>query len=417
VEKKDPREQRVEELTTLLEISNYVGSVMRLDDILQIIVQLTAEQMGADVCSIFLFDEEKKYLVLRATFGLSTSLIGQVRLSVGEGIPGWVVEHNQYLALADARQDSRHKPLSDLPEGHLVAYLCAPLRIQEEIIGVMTARKEQVYEFSPEEITLFETICKQVAIVIEKSRLYFEKIDAERLAAIGMSLSEISHYIKNILQGVKGGAYFVETGIGRGDMEKARDGWRILRKSYKKIGYLVENMLNFSRTTQPRFEPAQLNDIIVDILGSVEESAHEANINFHVKLGKNVPLMMLDRHNIYNAVLNLITNAIDAIPQGAQGTVTVETSYDESARVVTLVVADNGVGIAEENLPKIFNLFFSTKKEGGTGIGLAVTKKIIEEHEGHISVSSQPGQGTRVVVAFPLRQATGEAKVQSAAEK
>jgi phosphotransferase system enzyme I (PtsP) len=140
---KDPHDQRVEELTTLLEISNYVGSVMRLDDILQTIVVLTAEQMGASVCSIFLLDEEKKHLVLRATVGLHLDLIGQARLSPGEGVPGWVLEHNEYVALPDARKDPRYKPLSDVPEDRLIAYLCAPLRIQDEVIGVMTARREQ----------------------------------------------------------------------------------------------------------------------------------------------------------------------------------------------------------------------------------------------------------------------------------
>jgi two-component system NtrC family sensor kinase len=255
-----------------------------------------------------------------------------------------------------------------------------------------------------------------VAIVIEKSRLYFEKIDAERLAAIGMSLSEISHYIKNILQGVKGGSYFVETGINRSDLEKARAGWQILRKSYRKIGYLVENMLNFSRTTQPHFEPVQLNDIIVDILQSVEETARESNIDFRLKLRKDVPLLLLDRDNMHNAILNLIGNAIDAIPQGAGGNIAIETRYDEPSRTVLLEVADNGVGIAEENLGKIFTLFFSTKKERGTGIGLAVTKKIIEEHEGQISVTSKVGEGTRVAVTFPVKPINNLARTQPTAE-
>ena len=160
-------EQKI--LEVLLNISNFVGSVMEIDDILKIIAAQTAEAMNVPVCSIYLLEQEEPHdLVLRSTNGLNPEVVGRARFKTGEGIPGWVVKNNELVAIKDAPKDPRFMALPGASrEEKLHAYLGAPLRIQEEVIGVMTARKFEVYEYSDVEITLFETICKQVAIVIE----------------------------------------------------------------------------------------------------------------------------------------------------------------------------------------------------------------------------------------------------------
>ncbi len=390
-------------LATLHTISNYVGSAMELDDILQIIVDRTSEAMGVPVCSIYLLNPENPdELVLRATHGLNPDVVGKARLSKGEGIPGWVVENGEILALDDGPADPRFKSLPDSNEEKYRAYLCAPLRIQEEVIGVTTARKQEVYHFDDSEITLFETICKQVAIVIEKSRLYFQKMNAEKMAMVATSLSEIAHYIKNVLQGMKGGTWFVDRGLNSGDLKKAKEGWKLLKGSTKKISYLVENMLNYSRSCHVNVEQANINALLVEIMNSVIETAQERGIELRPELARNMPDVFFDWDRIYDSILNLLTNAMDAIPQDKPGIITVKTSVQHDAKKVIVEIMDNGMGISEENRPKIFNLFFSTKGRKGTGIGLSVTKKIVEEHGGNIWFESKEGEGTRFVIEIPM---------------
>jgi signal transduction histidine kinase len=389
-------------LEILLTISNYVGSVMELDDILKIIVNQTSIAIGVPVCSIYLFaSESDRELVLRSSHGLNPDIVGKARFKKGEGLPGWVVENGKILALNNSQKDPRFKPLLGSNEEEFHAYLCVPLRIQEEIIGCMTARKREVYNFTQDEITLFETICKQVAIVIEKSRLYFQKVNAEKMAIVSISLSEIAHYIKNILQSMKGGSWFVERGLQEEDLEKAKNGWKLLDKSTRKISDLVENMLNYSRSTNIRPERGNINALILEILQSLLETARERNIEIRPELSRKIPDISFDWDRLHDSFLNLFTNALDAIPEDRSGLIVVKSHHDREMRRVFVEIIDNGLGVPGENREKIFHLFFSTKGRQGTGIGLSVTKKIIEEHSGRIWFESREGEGTRFVVEIP----------------
>lgn len=399
-------EQKI--LEALLNISNFVGSVMELDDILKVIVHLTSKAMSVPVCSIYLLTDEKpKELVLRSTSGLNTHIVGKARFKIGEGIPGWVAQHNQLLALDDGPKDPRFMALPGKSNEELLhAYLCVPLRIQEEVIGVMAARKKEVYHYTESEILVFETICKQVSIVIEKSRLYFQKIYAEKMAMVSMSLSEIAHYIKNILQGMEGGAWFVDRGLKSGNLEKAQNGWILLQKSTKKIGYLVENMLNYSRPINVSLERGNINALLVEILNSVVDTAAERHVEVHPELAQNLPDIYFDWDRMYDSILNLVSNAMDAILEEKTGLIILKSWFNKEKNRVAIEVIDNGTGIADENKEKIFLLFFSTKGHRGTGIGLNVTKKIIEEHGGKIWFESRGGEGTRFVMELPVDSRT-----------
>ena len=395
-------ERQLEQLLALQQISYFIDSEMELSDILDKIVEVTAQLMSADVCSIFLLDEDAKSLVLRATRGLDQTLIDTASLELGEGIPGWVAKHREILALADVSTDPRFKPLGACDNRNYHAFLCGPLSIRQELVGVMNVRKKERYDFSPAEITIFETICKQISTVIEKSRLYFNMIENERMAAIGLSLSEISHYIKNVLSNIQSGLYLVESGLQSGDLERALQAWTIVKKSNRKIADLVQNMLSYSRTTQPKMEQDNLNLLVNDILETATRAAQERAAILSTNLAPDLPDVIFDYDQLYNSLLNLVGNALDSIPPGCEGQVEIVTTWDKERGEAVLSVSDNGAGISDEDRRKIFQLFYSTKGSRGTGIGLAVTKKIIEEHGGRISFESVEGEGATFTVRLPL---------------
>lgn len=389
----------------LLEISYAVGSVMEIDDILQRICEIGARVMETKTCSIYLLEEEEPdMLVLRASQGLSRAQeLGLRGFRLGEGVPGWAAQNNQTVTLRNDQKDPRWARLDDTPrEATLKAYLCTPLRIQDEVVGIITFRREYEHDWTQEEVIFAEFIAKQVAIVLEKARLYWQKVEAERLAAIAISLSEVAHYIKNLLQNVVGGSYFVDKGLRGGDLEKARQGWTLLQRSIGKIRSLVENMLMYSREKRCELDLGNLNALVADLASEVEEAASQRRITLNVSLASELPLLMLDGAALNDALLNLISNAMDAIPAGREGHVEIRTELDAEARVARVHVRDDGMGIAPEAHQKLFNLFFSTKGHGGTGIGLAVTRKIIEEHNGRITFQSTQGEGTTFTVELPL---------------
>jgi len=405
----EPAETRHEEfarkLAALLEISNIVGSKMVLSDILKQMAVLTAAILGTPDCFIYLLDADSKNLVLRASVDLRDEVAGTVTIPLGCGLPMLSLEKNQMITIADVTRDPRFAPVSGSCEERYRAYICSPLRIQEEVIGVMTAGRFDVHEFTGEERTLFETVCKQVAIVVEKSKMYFAKVDADRLAAISISLSEIAHYIKNLLQGMKGGMYFVDLGLKRGDLEMARKGWDVLQRGNKKIASLVENMLTYSREVKLNVQRHNINSVIYDILHQIDDSSVERGVALVPETHRDLPTIEIDYDRIYDALLNLISNAIDAIPPGKDdGLVIVRSRLGPNGQFVEVSVEDNGIGMSAEVQSRLYDLFFSSKGDKGSGIGLVVTRKIIEQHGGRILVESTEGKGTTFTVQLPLQR-------------
>ena len=389
-------------ISALLEISNLVGSVMRLDDILDQIVRISADLIEVPVCSIYLLRADGT-LVLRSCVGLELDLCGKVTIPKGEGIEGWAVLRNAMVAVPDATQDSRYKPSHSSLEASCRAMLCAPLRIQNEIIGVMTVRRMEVTDFTLEQNRLLETVCKLVAIVIEKARMYEGKTQAEHLAAVAVSLSGLAHYIKNILFTSQIGEYLVDKGLNEwNDLDRVREGWATLHQANQKIRKLVENMLNYTRKTKLEPKPVHFNKMIVEIAESVHSQAALRKIDMVTDLDPELDRLMLEPESIHDAFLNLVTNAIDAIPEGQAGRIEIRARRIAGQSNLVVEVIDDGIGIAEQYRDKIFNLFFSTKGKKGTGIGLAVTKKIIEEQGGSIDYEKKAGPGACFRVFLPL---------------
>ena len=394
---------------SLLELSNLVGSVMRVEDILQRIVEVTAGLMDVPVCSLYLLQEDGR-LVMRSNVGFDPAPRNLVVYGPGEGIPGWVAQNGELVRVTDATEDARYSGYPHKWEEDCRAYLCAPLRIQDEVIGVMTARRREAVSFSFEEVAFFETACKQVAIVLEKARLYDEKLEAERLAAVAVSLSGVAHYIKNVMFASDVGGYQIESGLKAGDLTRVRRGWEALRGANGRIRKLVENMLSFTRKRELQREPVDINALIGEIVDDLEPRAKRRGTALRCELDDDLGVMELESDAVHDALLNLVTNAIDAIHPGAEGVVTIRTAAMRDQRTMRVDVIDTGTGIPADVRDKIFNLFFSTKGERGTGIGLSATRKIIESHGGSISVESEVGRGCRFTVHLPVVRSEDETR-------
>ena len=390
-------------LDALLEISYAVGSVMELPDILRRIAKETAALMEAEVCSIYLLEKDKPQLRLRATYGLNPSIVDDRVVPLGRNIPGWVAQTAELVVASDVEKDTRFEPIEGSDEDSLRSCLCAPLRIRSETIGVMTARWQAVREFSSADTTLFETICKQVAIVIEKAHLYQEKVQAERLAAVAVGLSEIAHYIKNLLTSVEGSVFIVNKALISGDLDRARRAWDLLQRNNKKIADLVANMLSYSRQEELNLVTGDLNDLLHDVVESALIRTDRNEVQIVESYQPGLPLLLMDEEALHDCFLNLLGNAIDALGPGG-GVVVIGSRNLPEERKIMVEVIDTGLGIAPEHQDKIFNLFFSTKGSHGTGIGLAATKKKIEAHGGTIEFESKVGKGTTFRVRLPIRR-------------
>lgn len=232
-----------------------------------------------------------------------------------------------------------------------------------------------------------------------------ELIKNERLATIGETVAGLAHYIKNILTGLRGGMYMVNVGLEKDKTAMLREGWGMVSRNIERVSELVLNLLTYSKERKPELTDCDPNKIVSEVLELVKENAAEHHIKLRKDLDSSLKHAYLDKNGIHRALLNLVSNAIDACLYDSDTSkdweVTVRTKLETNGdQFLVFEITDNGAGISKEVREKLFGRFFSTKEGKGTGLGLLITKKIIEEHGGEIDVESISGKGTTFSVRF-----------------
>ena len=238
----------------------------------------------------------------------------------------------------------------------------------------------------------------------EIKRLKAELLHIERLATIGQTVAGVAHGVKNVLHGFKGGSYLVDIGISKNDPEKLKKGWDMIQRNINRTSDLVLGLLSYSKERQPELEACKPNEIVQDVCEVLNDVATENHVALVTDLDPNMGTVWIDPRTLHQSLTNLISNAIDACLFDEDTTkdwqVKVETRLLSDGSL-TIVVSDNGVGMDDSVQAKLFTSFFSTKGHRGTGLGLLVTRKVIEEHGGTIAVSSEKGHGTRFTIRLP----------------
>jgi PAS domain S-box-containing protein len=246
----------------------------------------------------------------------------------------------------------------------------------------------------------------------EIKRLEKEVLMSERLATVGQTVAGMAHGVKNILHGFKGGSYLMEVGFKNNDTEKLKSGWQMIQKNIAHTSDLVMDLLTYSKDRDVAYVPCDPNDIAAEVCEAFADSASEHNIRVRATLDPAISTVAMDKTSIHTVLMNLVSNAIDAcifddVP-GKSYAVTVNTHLRKD-HVIRFEVADNGTGMDKKVQDKMFTSFFSTKGHKGTGLGLLVTRKLIEDHGGSIAVFSEAGKGTTFIIELPFEELIKEA--------
>jgi PAS domain S-box-containing protein len=240
----------------------------------------------------------------------------------------------------------------------------------------------------------------------EIKQLERDLVNSERLAAVGQTVAGMAHCIKNILHGFKGGSYLVDVGLERDNSDKLRNGWAMIQRNITRTSDLVMDLLSYSKEREPEYEPCHPNEIAADVCDLLEGVAREHDVTLLKQFSDRITPVVMDPRTVHRCLMNLVTNAIDAciFDSDADKThqVTVVTAREDTGGV-RFDVKDNGCGMSEAVRAKLFSSFFSTKGVKGTGLGLLVTAKLVEEHKGTIDVASTEGEGTTFSIRFPAQ--------------
>lgn len=224
-------------------------------------------------------------------------------------------------------------------------------------------------------------------------------IQAEKLSSIGQIAAGVAHEINNPLTGVLLYTRLMLKGLkeGKFDVESSKERLSLMEQETERCTRIVKNLLDFARQTQPKPVPFALEKVIKNAISILSHHAELSNVNIIIDLDKDLPMVFADPDQIQQVFVNIILNAIQAMPNG--GTLTIKSGYIESTKEVYIKFTDTGIGIPKENLKKLFTPFFTTKDKGkGVGLGLAVCYGIIQRHKGKIEVESEVGKGTTFTI-------------------
>jgi two-component system, NtrC family, sensor kinase len=388
-----------------------VSHTLDIDQLLQRIMELIFEWVEADRGCIMLMDPTTKTLqprVRRTRKGVKTD----EKIHISQTILDYVIEKNEGVVTSDARLDDRWNPAGSILQMGIREAICVPMQGRYDVVGVIyidtsTSPQQMIKQggaskFTEDHLKLMIAIGHQAALAVEDTRYYSAMVQAERLAAVGQTIATLSHHIKNILQGIRGGSYLIEMGLREHDEEVVGKGWKIVEKNQNKISALVMDMLTFSKEREPDLVTANLNETIHDVVELMNVRAEEFQVKLVWQPAEAMPELVFDPEGVHRAVLNVVTNAIDAVAENEPpGQVTVRTEYNEAELLARIIVEDNGPGIPADQMDHLFSPFVSSKKSRGTGLGLPVSQKIIREHGGQLLVESQVGHGARFTFELP----------------
>jgi signal transduction histidine kinase len=389
---------------SLASVSRTINSTLNLDEALRAITREACDLMRARMCSLLMLDDNREWLDLRASHGAGRAYINKPRLSVEESLLGVVVRRKKPMQVANVQASTRYQNVDVARREGLVSLLSVPLLFAGQAIGALNVYTGRPYNFSNEEIRILSALAELSAIAIEKARLYERIVDVEeqlrqneKLSALGLLAAEVAHEIRNPLTVMKLLYHSLKLEFAEND-PRAKDN-KIIESKIEHLNKIVEQILDFARTTEPKFAPVNLNELVDELGLLVRHKLANQNIKMVRRLQPDLLAVMGDAPQLEQAFLNLILNAAEAMPEG--GTLTVRTRAVKSR--VMIEFRDTGSGMSEEMQKQAFTAVLSTTKARGTGLGLAIVGRIIETHHGTIQIKSRTGRGTAMIISLPAK--------------
>jgi two-component system NtrC family sensor kinase len=398
----EPSEVATLQLKVIYEMTQLIATTVERKVLLEQIVDLIFDYFSADRGFVLLLNEDHDRLdpvVVRHRVPPRDK--EQTQITVSRTIVQHVLREGEGVLTSNAMSDDRFKGGDSVAGFGIRSAICVPIRYKDRIFGVLHIDSQIAnYTFTEDQLRLMAAIGVHTGLALANAELYADRLAQERLAAMGQTVASLSHSIKNILQGLRGGADVVELGFKKDNVKVVRGGWEIVSRNLERIYELTMNMLAYSKQRKPELEMVNLNMLLGEIVELVQSQFDARKVALITDVETEQPPVPLDAGGIHQAVLNLMNNALDAV-EPENGVVVISCDFEEASSSAHIRVTDNGEGMDAHRIKLLFQPFKSTKGLKGTGLGLVVTKKIVEEHRGTLTVESSPGKGTTFTILLP----------------
>ena len=436
----DPQAAAAEHLKVIYKLTSILAErALDKADLLRAVLGLAFAEFSPDRGCVMLFDptpepgqpipSDAQLLPVAIKYRVAPLDSNEANINLSRTILQHAIRTGEGVLSSNAMSDPRFAKGDSVQRLHIRSALCAPIRFRDRTFGAIYIDSSiNNYTFTQDQLALLNAIAAHAALALANAELYQQALQSERLAVMGETVATLSHSIKNILQGLRGGADVVEIGLKKSDLKTAKDGWPILKRNLDRIIALTMNMLAFSR--QRVVEPAMtpIAPLLDDCASLLEALCVQRQVALIVDADAELPPICVDSALLHQALMNLITNAVEAAPP-ARGAVTVKAQYWPMGKIPHLMhlmghasgasspsdikplleisVIDNGPGIPRSKQPWVFQPFNTTKGIKGTGLGLAVARRIVEEHHGKLFLESDEGHGAIFRIILPADAAVG----------
>ncbi|RKH70703.1 GAF domain-containing protein [Corallococcus interemptor] len=410
--------RQLTETRLLLDLARTTSGVLETASILDVASDFLVHLLDVSNCFILLYDEQAKVLRGAAASAAHRDLFRTVVVPLdSDDLAARVALERKPIAVEDLTSASTSVSAVLIDRLGEKALLGLPLTSREELIGVVLVDDVRgPRPFGPELIDLAEATCGQLALSIANARLYeslwasyaelaatrAEMVKRERFAALGELSAIVAHEVRNPL-----GVIFNAVATLRRIMKPGGDTAMLLdivAEESDRLNRMVSDLLDFTRPRNPVLQPEDLLRVLQDAFDAARaQAATERPVHVSVEVEPGLTAVPMDRRQIRQALFNVAVNAIQAMPQGGEVRVRARRDTHGGREQLRIDVVDGGPGIPAELLHRVFEPFFTTKAQG-TGLGLAVVKRILEEHRGEIAVESAPGRGTTFTFWLPLTQ-------------
>ena len=400
----EPSQAAEFQLAVVYELTALIGSVTDKQELLNKVMDVIFEYFKADRGFILLGDgtedEQHEPAVVRHRPDPEAPPTPG-RIVVSKTIVRYVTRKGVGVLSANAMSDTRFASGDSVQNLGIRSAMCVPIKFKDRIYGVIHLDSQvKNFTYTEDQLTLLTAIGVQTGLALANARLYEQRLRQERLVAVGQTVASLSHSIKNILQGMRGGADVVELGLRKDNMNVMRNGWEIVARNQERIYELAMNMLAYSKQRKPDVVMTNVPGLLEEVVALVQKQYDSKKVALITDFASDLPPVPLDPGGVHQAVLNLLNNALDAV-EPESGVVSLACAYDAERESVRIRVVDNGAGMAATTKRHLFEPFHSTKGQRGTGLGLVVTKKIVDEHGGTIKVESRKGKGTTFTITLP----------------
>ncbi|MBT8356249.1 MAG: FHA domain-containing protein [Desulfobacterales bacterium] len=322
-------------------------------------------------------------------------------IPVSQTIINKVIKEKVALVSRDALEDSRFETGESIMVHNLKSLICVPLFTGRKVNGVVHIDSSMMIDsFNQYDLEFVAAIANEMSITIDNSRLQHEALQNERMAAIGLTITNIAHNIRNMLTINKGVEEVMSMQVSQIGDEKLVKIWSLIRKSLEQINNLSSNMLDFTRVHPFKLDLCDINSTVLKYREFFEENLSRKGIKLEMDLDPNLPKWVMNESGLKRALLNLVVNANDAIKGKEDGIITIST-FADAQNHLNINVSDNGCGVEPDKIKNIFQLFFTTKGTKGSGLGLPMVQRFAERLGGTITAKSKVNEGSTFTLNIP----------------